>query len=220
MSKIIQYDKLFPLFNNTDDIYTKLKIDVESVSYMTSPYYAEKITRIIEKHISSVDIIISDCTAGCGGDTISFLKTFKKVYSIEKNLLRFICLKKNIESYNYQNKANIYCNNFSNVVHDIIDHDVIYIDPPWGGSGYKNHKQLRLNIEPFICTLLNPEKTKKVPKIIVLKLPNNYDLRYLYDSVNNNKKNKIFMYNLKKMFVVVIHSEISDVPILDTSSTS
>ena len=43
--------------------------------------------------------------------------------------------------------------------------------------------------------------TNYPPKLIVLKIPKNYNLYYLY---NNIKSNKIYLYKLKKMFIVVI----------------
>ena len=203
--KIIYYDKLFPIFDNKD-VLNHTKIDKESVSYISSPIYAEKISKIILNHTKTNKIIITDCTAGCGGDTISFLNKFKKVYSIEKNLIRFSYLLNNIKAYNFTRNSRVYCGNFLNIIKDITDHDVIYFDPPWGGKDYKKIRNLRLSInnnplETIILDLINGI-TKKVPKFIILKLPNNYDLKYLYD--NLNQFTRIFMYNLKKMLVIVL----------------
>ncbi len=204
--KIIYYDKLFPVYDNKE-ILNRLKIDFESVSYISSPIYAEKITKIIMNHCKANKLIISDCTAGCGGDTISFLNKFKKVYSFERNLIRFNYLLNNIKQYKLTKKSHIYCANFTNILKQIDDHNVVYIDPPWGGKDYNKTKQLRLNInnmslESFILDFIEDDKTKKIPNLIVLKLPCNYDLKYFYD--NLNKLGKIYYYNLNKMFIIVI----------------
>ena len=205
---IIYYDKLFPVYDNKE-ILNKLKIDYDSVSYISSPIYAEKITKIIMNHCKTNKLIISDCTAGCGGDTISFLNKFKKVYSFEKNLIRYYYLLNNIKQYKLTHKSHIYCSNFMKILKNIEDHDVIYLDPPWGGKDYYKTKQLKINIssislESYILDFIVDEdkNTKKVPKLIILKLPNNYDLKYLYD--NLKRIGKIYLYDLNKMLIIVI----------------
>jgi len=207
--KIIYYDKLFPIYDNKE-VLNKLKIDRDSVSYISSPIYAEKITKIILNHIKTTKTIITDCTAGCGGDTISFLNKFRKVHSIEKNLIRFNNLLNNIKVYNLTRNSRIYCSAFLDVIKNIEDHDVLYIDPPWGGKSYRKHKTLKLiidnmQLEDIILDIYNENIMKKTPKLVVLKLPNNYDLKYLYNKVNN--KCKIFLYNLNKMFIIVLESK-------------
>ena len=203
---IIYYDKLFPVYDNKE-ILNKLKIDYDSVSYISSPIYAEKITKIIINHCKTNKLIISDCTAGCGGDSISFLNKFKKVYSFEKNLIRYYYLLNNIKQYKLTQKSHIHCSNFMKILKNIEDHDVIYIDPPWGGKDYYKTKQLRINmsnipLESYILDFVKDKNTKKVPKIIILKLPCNYDLKYFYD--NLKKIGKIYMYDLNKMLIIVI----------------
>ena len=203
---IIYYDKLFPVYENKE-ILNKLKIDNDSVSFISSPIYADKISKIIINHCKTNKLIISDCTAGCGGDSISLLNKFNKVYSFEKNLIRYYYLLNNIKQYKLTHKSRIYCSNFIKILKNIEDHDVIYIDPPWGGKEYYKTKQLRLNItnislESYILNFIEDKYTKKIPNIIVLKLPCNYDLKYFYD--NLKKIGKIYFYNLNKMFIIVI----------------
>jgi 16S rRNA G966 N2-methylase RsmD len=202
--QIIYYDKLFPICNNIN--INKLKIDIESISYISSPQYADKITTIISNHINDI-IHITDCTAGCGGDTISFLSKFKKVYSIEINIIRYYYLLNNIMAYNYINKSVIFCGNFVEIIKKILDHNVLYIDPPWGGKDYKKKTQLQLYInnillEDIIIDFLVDPNTKKIPQIIVLKLPINYDLKHCYNKLKDYAK--IFLYDLKKMFIIVL----------------
>lgn len=203
--KVIYYDKLFPIYNDKD-VLKKVKIDNDSISYISSPIYTEKITKIIFNHIVNNKINITDCTAGCGGDTISFLYKFKKVYSIEKNLLRYTYLLNNIEAYKLSKNSRIYCGNFLDIIKNIEDHNVLYIDPPWGGKDYKKHKNIKLSInnisiENIIIDMITSKNTKKVPELIVLKLPTNYDLKYMYSMLN--KYGKLFLYNLNKMIIII-----------------
>lgn len=206
MEKVIYYDKLFPIYDNNKNILTKVKIDKESVSYISSPIYAEKITNIILNHTKTNKINIVDCTAGCGGDTISFLHKFKKVYSIEKNPTRYNYLMNNIQLYSFEKKSVIFNGNFENIIKNIKDMNVIYIDPPWGGSSYKKQKLVKLKIndtplDNIIFDMIN-DKSYLQLEYIIMKLPNNYDIKSLYELIKS--KVKITLYNLKKMIVLVI----------------
>jgi len=219
--KIIYYDKLFPIYDNNREVLNKLKIDKDSVSYISSPIYAEKITKIILNHTKTNKINITDCTAGCGGDTISFLNKFKKVYSIEKNLVRFNNLFNNIKVYNLTRNSRIYCGGFFDIIKTIEDHDIIYIDPPWGGKNYRKHRALKLNIdniplEEIIIDIFDETKMKKIPNYVVLKLPSNYDLKNLYNKINT--KSKIYLYNLNKMLILVLELNKENKDYLTSSS--
>ena len=208
--KVIYYDKLFPVYDNKE-VLNKVKIDYESVSYISSPIYAEKITKIIINHCKSNKLIISDCTAGCGGDSISFLNKFKKVYSFERNLVRYYYLLNNVKQYKLTKKSHIYCTNFTKILKDVEDHDVIYIDPPWGGKSYKDKAIMRITmnnmeLEDIIINFLSNDLMTMIPKLIAIKLPKNYDLKYMYDKLTGVGKNMIYLYELAKMHIITIEN--------------
>jgi len=203
---VIYYNKLFPLFdNNTPEIYKKLKIDTDSISYISTPKFSDKITKIILSHVKDKNLNITDCTAGCGGDTISFLNAFNQVISIEQNLVRFNYLLNNIKSYNLQHKSRLFCGSFIKILPLLVDYtDVLYIDPPWGGKDYKKQKLLKLYIDdiPLETILLDYIKINKRTKHIVMKLPINYNLLFMYEKIKDY--GKIYLYNLEKMFIIII----------------
>ena len=203
--------RLFPYINNKNNI-NDLKIDNDSIHYISIREVADIITKIIKKHIYNVNnidinnITITDATAGVGGNTISFCKHFKKVNSIEINIQRFEFLVNNINVYNLKN-IELYNDNCLNLIGDL-HHDIIFIDPPWGGKYYKNVNKLLLKIssvklEEIINNLLNKSITKYPPKLIIIKIPKNYDLLYLHNKI---KSNDIFLYSLKKMYIVIIEN--------------
>jgi 16S rRNA G966 N2-methylase RsmD len=213
MSKKIYVDRLFPNVHKKN-LYNKLKINRESIMYITTPYDAIKITNIIIKHlkkynITEENVIITDATAGVGGDTISFASKFKKVYSIEKDNDRFNYLQNNVEVYKFNN-VKLYNMDLFNIIYNITDHDIIFFDPPWGGKEYKNKKFIKLKIEKQelenICiSLFNKNRNKFIPKFIVLKLPKNYDIDYFYTRLKEITT-KIYFYKLNKMIIVVIEN--------------
>ena len=214
-SSSVQYNKkirtilrLFPYLKNKE-LCSKLLIDDESIHYISIREYAEKISDIIRIHmemldIKKEDIIITDTTAGVGGDTISFAKNFKHVYSIEIDKVRSEYLKNNIGIYDCDN-VTIFNDNCLNVINTIENHNVIFCDPPWG-LDYKKYSIIRLTLGDTSIELLANKFTdsgymKKVPEIIVLKLPKNYDIVHFYKSLNNYN---MYYYDLKKMIILVI----------------
>lgn len=213
----IYYEKLFPQYSRLDLDFNKLKIDEESIHYISIPKFTEKITKIITTHgkhynLQKYDINITDCTAGCGGDTIAFARHFNFINSIELDPIRFSNLNNNISVYNFNN-VNCYCDSFLNVIFKLANHNVIYMDPPWGGTNYKLHNNLRFEIDNIplenICLdIFDKEKMIKIPKFMGLKLPKNYDLKYFYTKLTGTNKNlKIFLYDLKKMFILIIEAQ-------------
>lgn len=207
-------DRLFPDVAEKNLFY-KLKIDRESIMYISNPDTAKKITNIIISHIKkfhnyTTDLYITDATAGVGGDTISFANNFTHVNSIEKNKIRYNYLLNNVCAYKFEN-VSLYCGDMLDVIPKISHQDVIFIDPPWGGKTYKRKNLLRLEIndielETICLDLFNPIKVSCPPKFIVLKLPLNYDLKYIYSSVGFVADIKI--YTLMKMIIVVLSKKI------------
>lgn len=201
--------RLFPYLENKE-LGEKLLIDDDSVHYISVREYAEKISKIIITHmdelnIESEEIIITDATAGVGGDTISFAKSCNHVNSIEIDKTRVEYLKNNITVYDCNN-VSVYNDSCLNIVPLIENHNVIFVDPPWGGVDYKKYTDLRLDIdkEPIenLCLKwMDPPYMKTVPKVIVLKLPKNYDIAYFYRMF---KDKKLYYYDLKKMIILVI----------------
>jgi hypothetical protein len=88
--------------------------------------------------------------------------------------------------------------------------DIIFVDPPWGGSGYKTKVNLELNlgdikIETFVLRCFDRTITLCPPKVIALKLPKNYNLKFLYDMLN--QKMEIYIYEHEKMNILVIEKK-------------
>jgi len=199
--------RLFPDLNNVQDTH-KLKIDQESLCYITLKEDALKITNIIYVTLKKLKIknaVITDCTAGVGGDTISFGRRFHKVYAFELDAKRTSILLNNVLIYKLKN-TQVFNGSCLEFIHKISDHNVVYVDPPWGGRDYKDKNKLRLSlsgiaIEDICNKLFNDKFMKKVPDIVVLKLPINYDLNFLYNKINNKN---ICYYNLTRMLIIVI----------------
>ena len=214
-NKKIYYNKLFPKLK--DNKYNKLQIDYNSISYITTPFYAKQILNIItkqfKKHNLSMNSII-DCTSGVGGDTISLASIFKTVIGVEIDNIRFDMLNNNINTYNLNNIIT-YNDSCLNILKNLNFIQAIYIDPPWGGSTYKYYDKLRLtidnnSIEQLVIDILQKKYLKIPPKFIILKLPKNYDIQYLFKTISFKEQIKIYLYKLKKINIIIIINDYID----------
>lgn len=220
--------KIFPLLKNSNDYY-KLKIDEDSLKYITIKETAEEISKIIcsnliELGINPLKIKLVDYTAGVGGNVLSFSNYFYEIVAIEISNIRTIYLKNNIDIYNYNNikilnKSSIDYNN-----EDVVEFspNVIFIDVPWGSQWNKHIKNYRIlfgniKLEIFILSIFhkfylmyenNINYNNYNNRLLVLKLPKNYDIEYLYNSIKDYKNDKfaiqIFVHILNKMLLIII----------------
>ena len=135
---------------------------------------------------------ICDGTACVGGDTIGLSRMAEQVYAWEIEHTRCDMLKNNLEVYNINN-VTVYNESFMNSTGAC---DILYIDPPWGGPGYDSEEgkvELYLggvNVKDVI------ESVKERFKMIVVKVPYNY-----------NFPREVTIYNIsRKISIWVIRS--------------
>lgn len=186
--------------------YHKLEFTVAGISYMTTRIDAELISGIIinhcqQKHLYCGDAVITDATAGLGGNTFSFTRLFKHVHSVERDETQYKLLENNIGAYNIKN-VTLYNDDYLNI-YSSLKQDVIFIDPPWGGKNYRTFKKLRLNLSGIEIEKIVEMLAKT--NIVVLKLPLNYDMSVLQKLMSENFL--VAFHKLKKMFIVVIYKK-------------
>ncbi len=223
--------RIFPQLKNSNN-YLKLMIDEDSFSYITIREIAELTSKIICYHlikynINPQKIKIIDYTAGVGGNVISFGKHFNHVYAIEIDKTRSDYLLNNINIYNLKNIKIINDSSINFNKNDMIEinPNVIFIDPPWGGNCYRNNDLLKLNLgdipieeliidifDKFYTIITNPTNSYS-NRFVVLKLPKNYDIEYIYNYIKNNTDKKpyiicSYLYILNKMLILVCEYKI------------
>src|SRR5665647_585652 len=142
----------------------------EELTYMTSANIADKITNIIidyERKLDNIPFVVYDCTAGIGGNTVSFLerREISHVYSYEIVEKRRQMLKNNVDAYKLSNKSTI-LGEFTGIPDDAVG-SVVYMDFPWlpeGISGLnfskndyitQNAKVGRFTLEEWLGELTN-----------------------------------------------------------------
>ena len=101
-------------------------------------------------------------------------------------------LVQNCKQFECQN-VNLFCQNYIEI-YDKLKQDVIYLDPPWTGPGYKTKEMICLKIGDLeLYQLINLIRQKSLAKFIFIKAPSNVCLDNLeYDSIHT-------IYNKSKM---------------------
>jgi len=156
----------------------KILIDEVGKYSISLPDKSKIITNLISKYMNTTDIVITDAMSCIGGDTLTFANTFKSVNAIEMDKLRFEYLKHNMNLFNVSN-IEYYNDDYLNIYHKL-KQDVIYIDPPWGGPEYKTKKSIKIKIgNKKLEEICDDIIQSKLCKLLVLKLPYNYDLTNL-----------------------------------------
>jgi 16S rRNA G966 N2-methylase RsmD len=215
--------KIFPTLKN-NELYSNILIDVDSFRYISSKEDAQVITQIIcthlnEIHKSQLHCCILDYTAGCGGNILSFCNSLKKVVGIEINEHRCEFLKNNLKLYQINNAQII--NTDAKIYNDTkmmeLNPDVIFIDPPWGNNWNKKNINHRVSFSSYdifenfvIDIFLKFEIEYRFNKYVVLKLPKNYDIEFLYSTITkyNYKYSiiNIYLYIMNKMLILVLEN--------------
>ena len=209
-----------------DDKIPQLMIDKDSTKFITFASTAEVMTKAIidclteyphppeinvadwEKMTPSqrcMCLVITEMTAGVGGNVLNFAYHFKYVNAIEIDKLRFDYLNINLKLFDIHN-VNTYNTDSMKLLidHNDLVQDVVFFDPPWGGKDYKLQSLMKLNFmnEP-IETICKKLLSKDRVKIVVLKLPNNYDFNFFEEELKNFK---IVKHTLDRLTMVIVKS--------------
>jgi 16S rRNA G966 N2-methylase RsmD len=185
--------------------FKKIQINDVGRYSITRPYEAKQIIVIIKEtlkliNMKSENCIITDGTSGVGGDTIHFSKYFKFVNAVDILEENTELLRNNCEMFGITN-VNIIHADFVNVI-DKIKQDILYIDPPWGGIGYKDKDKVELMMSGIpIHQILKKLNSAKSP-LIFIKLPLNADMSNL-----NVKKTYTILNKKNTPSFYIVHSE-------------
>lgn len=211
----IDIEKISELFPKPNGNIENIRITDIGLYSITKKNEAFFISNLITKYFGDNKINITDSTACCGGNTISFLlhPQINKINSIEINPLHFEILKNNISLYKNNTKVNLIHNNFLNV-YKTITQDAIFYDLPWGGRNYLDKEEIELglynNENEFISLSIIINQLKDNTKLQVLKIPINFGFsKFLKDiDYTKIKIHKIYNKYSKKLcyFILILIS--------------
>lgn len=214
IGKDIQLEKISEIFPKTNEPSEYLRITDVGLYSITKKNEAYFISNLITKYFGETKITITDSTACCGGNTISFLlhPQIMMINSIELNQLHFNILKNNIKLYKNCTKVNLINGNFIDYMNEL-KQDVIFYDLPWGGVKYGEKESITLGLyknNEFmnIAEIINI--LKENCKLQVLKIPLNFDFTNFLKDIEYTKIkiHKIYNKFTKKLgyFILILIS--------------
>jgi len=171
------------------DINVKFMLTDKGIYSISKPFDTEWIMNCIKNSIQHKhninDMIITDATAGLGGNTISFAKCFKEVNSVEINDVHFSVLCNNVNILDLLN-VKLINDNYLNQL-DKLDEDIVFIDPPWGGKKYHYIKYFNIRLGKISINTIINMLFKKGTKYVILKCPYNTNITDIvrYSEYNN-----------------------------------
>lgn len=166
----------------------KLKLSIEGL-FSVSHW---KDNELLIQDIRSYSIvpnrtILIDATANVGGVTISMSKHFHHVYAIELMSSNFDMLKHNVRLYERTN-VTLSKGDCLDLIPQYIERArkeypnhkiIIFFDPPWGGMKYRERKKIDLYLSDVnVINII--DYYASVVDAIVLKAPNNFNIKYNY----------------------------------------
>ena len=204
------------IFNTVDSIALRLRFTDVSV-YSVTPFQQAKYTADTLLAFYTLDElktkILTDATSCIGGNTVEFAKLVKHVNAVEIETVHADILKSNLRELNVSN-VTVIKNNYLNVV-NMLKQDIIFIDPPWGGTTYKHRENIELclaNSNISISKLIN-EYLCNVCQILIVKLPTNYDFKKIIvnSKFTYNKILTIYATDYSPLYTLLILSHIKPI---------
>ena len=177
ITQIKEYTKMY----FSDNLIIPEKV----LNIYTTGLQAEQVNKII-KNYTVYNCTITDATACIGGNSVYFLKDFKKVIMVEPNIENFTILRLNT-CY----RGDHFNCSYNNIKY-ILRQDVVYLDPPWGGSEYKSRKKIDLYLNNInVLEIIN--EIYNYTRLVALKVPNNFNFARIINNFWNHK-----IYNITK----------------------
>jgi 16S rRNA G966 N2-methylase RsmD len=166
----------FPIIQNVNR--NRILVTDESLYSVTHWTDARDIVNNMFIYLTLVtNITITDATANVGGNTIGFAlhNNVFKVKSVEIDRPTCQMLQNNISQYNLSSKVDTFNRDYLTVMNRL-KQDVVFFDPPWGGTNYKKATIMDLylgtmSLSTIILQLLQNNRAK----LIICKVPNNFD---------------------------------------------
>jgi hypothetical protein len=192
----------FPKIKNID--LSRIRMTGESI-YSTNWYtHAKDIHHFMAEYIE-VELkylIITDATSNVGGNTIPFGLEFKGVNAVEIDSLTCDLLKNNVDVYKMKN-VNIFCNDYIKIK-DELKQDIVFFDPPWGGTEYMKNDIIQLYISGFNIIYLAKNVLNYNASYVFIKVPVNFDFESLNKELSSFNPTKKEIKTEKKIKYYII----------------
>jgi tRNA/tmRNA/rRNA uracil-C5-methylase (TrmA/RlmC/RlmD family) len=167
-------------------IRNKIKLDQEALYSVTDSETADKMTSIISRLPGvSRSSTITDLTACVGGNVVSFARVFRNVNAVEIDPVRFKLLKYNVSEILGDENNVVFRQGDAIEEAALLRQDVIFIDPPWGGTDYmKCCDPLNLYLSGRNIGELCENVFGKNARHVAIKVPVNFDVNHFKKQIS------------------------------------
>ena len=206
-------------FNVPAGIAKKLRFTDVSLYSSTPSDQSEFMTELLKSyHPDLADKTVTDGLACIGGNTWKLAECSKSVYAVELDMLHADILMSNMKALGISN-VTVIAANYLDVLSDI-KQDIVFLDPPWGGTDYKfgdYRIQLSSNtvrtLEDIIANLSDKCQT------CILKLPAGYRLESTggFPTVDTYD---IKSYNGTVLYQLIVLSHVKQKTLIDHNTTN
>jgi predicted RNA methylase len=128
-----------------EPLQSNMLLDVQAAYSLTEQRMAEEVCELIARHTGGAVRVVTDATAGAGGNTISFARHFSHVYAFEIDATRAKYLSHNVACTCEPDRVTVLHGDYT-LAHGCVRQDLVFLDPPWGGEGYRRHDSLQLSL--------------------------------------------------------------------------
>jgi len=185
-SRLRQYrERLAKLFPDVDpEVRHLLRLDSVALYSVTDQRTADAFSRVLLRYVSAKSTV-TNATACAGGNTLSFSTHFAHVHAIERDRARHEHLLHNMEVLGVKNVTTQWADALDVLLpppcsvstpSEASPLDVVFIDPPWGGPSYGQHKCLSLFLSGIeLSVLLRKMAQGRRARVVSLKVPLNFD---------------------------------------------
>ena len=199
------FKQRFPKIGKID--YKLLRMTNIGIYSIAKPEISNSICKYILKYTKTKNITITDALANVGGMTIMFAHIFDNVNTCEIIPLHCQILKNNLTVYNLINKVNIICDDYMSVMFTF-KQDVIFFDPPWGGTDYIKKNDISLCINNINIACIINQIILNV-KFIFLLVPSNFHFNHFFKLLDSTIKINIHplcnkLNEFGKLLIVII----------------
>ena len=170
-----------------------MQFDEVALYSTTDPASGRAIARIVRTLVPRGSVVV-DATACVGGSAYPLSQMFDRVIAIENDAVRFGYLVHNMGVLGAQNVRCVHGDMLEECPK--VQSDVVFLDPPWGGPGYRSRQRVQLYISgrsiSEVC-----EALRGCTRYIVLKVPVNFDNGSLVHPVH-------MRVMLRKMDIIIL----------------
>lgn len=177
---IISMSKKYP--ESVD--YTLFYAVPESIYSSELPFHIAPWIRLLKNEVvkdTTTATTALNMTANIGAFDINAANYFNNlsIDAVEIGRCPFTALERNIDSFKLGKQIHAVLDDSIDYIDNTSKHyDFVYMDPPWGGPGYKKSSDLKLKLSGVdVHDVVNRIFDKKISGVVLLKAPTNFHLR-------------------------------------------